>query len=274
MNNTITQARTTTNKDSVVKIQRKVWYVKTYTTNDGGWTKFHYGDEPPTQSGVTPVYLCGNTKLIEQYRQNSFIGFRVSGGNIQVKINDKTIYLNRKDVKKVWLSEKNEMRILTTEQPRNFDKMAKVVVEIEERTFDNNIKEQVFANLKFSNSNVTITLNTPRNSRFSIISNGTYKILSPDFSHSSHYENGQNRGILAGQYVNKYPSMKNYDVWFPIEYIDPITKKQDRYIHPGQISHGCVTIYDMNKWNDLYDYLISHRDPTNDKYIGILEVRL
>lgn len=152
--------------------------------------------------------------------------------------------------------------------------MARVVIEMDKLTFDNNIKEQVFAILKFDGDSVVITLNTPRNSKFSIISNGVYKILSPDFSHSSLYENGLNRGLLAGQYINKYPNMKNYDVCFHIEYIDPITKKQDRYIHPRQISHGCVTIYDMNKWNDLYEYLISHRDPKKDKYIGILEVKL
>lgn len=56
MSNTTTQAKTNADKNSVVRIQRKVWYVKTYTINKGGWTKFHYGDEPPIQSRITPMW--------------------------------------------------------------------------------------------------------------------------------------------------------------------------------------------------------------------------
>ena len=80
---------------------------------------------------------------------------------------------------------------------------------------------------------------------------------------------------LASQYFEEYGGMRNYDVWFPIQYTDTITKEQDRYIHPGHVSHGCVTIYDMNKWNALYDYLISHREQSsNYRYVGDIEVKI
>ena len=32
-----------------------------------------------------------------------------------------------------------------------------------------------------------------------------------------------------------------------------------RYIHVGQLSEGCVTVYELEKWTALYEYLISHR---------------
>ncbi len=33
----------------------------------------------------------------------------------------------------------------------------------------------------------------------------------------------------------------------------------DRYLHPGRISAGCVTVTDTKKWTDVYNYLIKRR---------------
>jgi hypothetical protein len=62
------------------------------------------------------------------------------------------------------------------------------------------------------------------------------------------------------------------DVWFPIE-VEGTTGNSSRYIHIGHLSEGCVTFYELLKWNDIYDYLIDKRmKEGKGKYIGKLIV--
>lgn len=264
--------------------------MKPYTKNEDGWTLFQYGDEPDTRavklSEKNCIALCGNTKLIKQTQKDGYIGFRVIGGNIQATatITKEIVYPHTANAKKVWMSKGNTKDFLTQQKPDNFDKAAKVIVEVDYRSMHLIFSKtkggqlsQLIATLKykpadsFLHKKIQITLNTGIS--HTPLPVGTYKILAPDFSHGITQDNEGNWGALASQYLSEYQEMKNYNVWFPIEYADPKTKRQDRYIHAGHISHGCVTIYDMNKWNDLYDYLISHRDPVNDKYIGEIEIK-
>lgn len=45
----------------------------------------------------------------------------------------------------------------------------------------------------------------------------------------------------------------------------------DRYLHPGSVSAGCVTVKDVPKWTDIYNVLIRCR--MNDgKSVGMLYV--
>ncbi|QLL10549.1 hypothetical protein [Pseudomonas chlororaphis] len=46
-----------------------------------------------------------------------------------------------------------------------------------------------------------------------------------------------------------------------------------RYVHIGHLSEGCVTFYELLKWNDIYDYLIDKRmKEGKGKYVGTLVV--
>jgi hypothetical protein len=45
----------------------------------------------------------------------------------------------------------------------------------------------------------------------------------------------------------------------------------DRFLHPGHVSAGCVTVTDTKKWTDVYDYLIKRR-LGDDKSVGRIEV--
>ena len=63
-------------------------------------------------------------------------------------------------------------------------------------------------------------------------------------------------------------------VWFPIEF-----EKKTRYLHMGHVSHGCVTVTNINKWESLYHKIIRSRSdgnisdtPGGGKYIGKLLV--
>lgn len=276
---------TDTNPNNVSVVTAGDWYVKpSVDMNPAGWTLFQYGDEPDTRnvklSEKNCVALCGNTKLIKQDEKDGYYGFRVSGGNLEVRatITKEIVRFQDNQAKKVWLSKRNVSVCLTQTKPKNLNKGALVTVEVDYGNIwseqllanENIISKQLFASIGFGNSNqILVTLQTtPAEKQIEPILEGTYKILAPDFSHEQY--------TTAYTSFKQYENMKNHGVWFPIKYINPLTGKEegDRYIHPGQISHGCVTIRQMEKWNDLYDYFISHREIIgNGKYIGDIIVK-
>lgn len=45
----------------------------------------------------------------------------------------------------------------------------------------------------------------------------------------------------------------------------------DRFLHPGRISAGCVTVTDIPAWTKIYEYLIKSRKGDN-KSVGTIEV--
>jgi hypothetical protein len=45
----------------------------------------------------------------------------------------------------------------------------------------------------------------------------------------------------------------------------------DRFLHPGRVSAGCVTITNIKKWTEIYEYLIKRR-LGDDKSVGTIEI--
>lgn len=86
----------------------------------------------------------------------------------------------------------------------------------------------------------------------------TYDILVPDVAYDINY---------TGQYKLAYPDLTCHQVWFPIEY-----QTNNRYVHVGAISEGCVTLLDLDLWNEIYNYLISYRQ-TDRQYVDKLMIR-
>ncbi|SAK92440.1 hypothetical protein AWB75_06542 [Caballeronia catudaia] len=123
---------------------------------------------------------------------------------------------------------------------------------------------QQWATLTVGGQDITVTLNSAWDSTFTPIPPGTYRIMAPDYSHAKTSTEG---------YRNTYPGkIKANDVWFPIE-LQSGAGNSSRYVHIGHLSDGCVTVYDIDRWNTVYNFLISHRLPNTDgKYVALLEV--
>lgn len=122
---------------------------------------------------------------------------------------------------------------------------------------------QQFADLSFAGQTATVTLNSLWDGTYTPIPPGTHSILAPDYSHAS---------ISTGPYAAATPGMVGNDVWFPIG-LNGTLENSSRYVHVGNLSEGCVTMYQLERWTALYTYLISHRvSGSAGKRVGSLVV--
>jgi hypothetical protein len=121
--------------------------------------------------------------------------------------------------------------------------------------------EQHLAVMTYGRRSVTVTLNTSypkQKSPYTSIPNGEYNLRVPDFPHAEDY---------TSEYRRVAPTLKYDRVWFPVEY-----DNNSRYVHVGNVSHGCVTVVELERWAEVYEYLIKHRLP-GGQYVGKLVVR-
>lgn len=77
------------------------------------------------------------------------------------------------------------------------------------------------------------------------IANGVHPIQLPAFPHD-----------LARSYI---PRASKAMTWFYLGTGNAIPGRNDRYLHPGRISAGCVTVTDLSNWDRLYNQLILSR---------------
>lgn len=84
---------------------------------------------------------------------------------------------------------------------------------------------------------------------------GTHNLGIPDSPHAG--------GI-------SYASRSSFTtVWFPIRK-SRVNTSLDRYLHPGNLSAGCVTVKDVETWSAIYGYLVDRRKDSKD--VGTLIV--
>ena len=118
---------------------------------------------------------------------------------------------------------------------------------------------QQWALMKVNGTELQVTLNSvyEGSTRHDTpIAPGTHTIFAPTFSR---------KRISTAGYVQATPGMHGNDVWFPVGH----TISTDRFIHVGHLSEGCITVHELAKWNAVYDYLISSREPGSmGKYVG------
>ncbi len=115
---------------------------------------------------------------------------------------------------------------------------------------------------------VTLTLNSLWNGQWTPIPAGTHRIMAPDAPHDASYTN------FYAEYANKngLGEVVGDQVWFPIE-LEGSRGNSSRYVHIGNLSEGCLTVYALDRWNEVYNFLISHRLPNEQgKYVAMLEV--
>ncbi|WP_152034019.1 hypothetical protein [Paracidovorax avenae] len=73
------------------------------------------------------------------------------------------------------------------------------------------------------------------------IRTGTHPVQLPDFPHS-----------IGAIYSSRSPYSKT---WFYLGHGHAVPGNNDRYLHPGSVSAGCITV-DPGEWTALYKYLI------------------
>ena len=86
---------------------------------------------------------------------------------------------------------------------------------------------------------------------------GFYDIEIADYPHEG-----------GARYIKKAPKAK---VWFHIGHEHQLGKDEERYIHTGQATLGCITLTELKRWNEIYKVFIRAR-LGDSKSIGILEV--
>ncbi|MDI2113899.1 hypothetical protein [Commensalibacter nepenthis] len=148
----------------------------------------------------------------------------------------------------------------------------KIGRKIEKSPFFPRPYNQLFSTLSFNGKTARITIDSdvdfeernpasPNNGKIlhsKPLPDGKYKILAPTYSGNPDFTIG---------YRAAYPNLKADTVWFHIEYAPTYNSN---FVHVGNLSEGCITCYEISKWNDLYDYLITNRLDSKGKYIGTL----
>ncbi|EJM7592375.1 hypothetical protein [Citrobacter freundii] len=221
-----------------------------HETNPEGWLKVKL--EP---SGF--AFLHENTKLIVLSEKNDRVYYRVESDKVEL-------------MGKIVSIAKNNA-IICTHKTGPTQKSVVLKVKYDGAPVNTYSKfkgwlVQQFANLNVNGTVIKVTLNSIWSGKYSPIVPGRHKIMAPDHSHNTNAATiGYRMAFPAGTIVCN-------DIWFPIE-LEGGSGNSSRYIHLGNLSEGCVTIYEVEKWNVVYNYLINHRTPgTKGLYIGDLIV--
>lgn len=105
--------------------------------------------------------------------------------------------------------------------------------------------DQQMATLEVDGITAHVTMNSVWGGAFTPIPPGEYKVLVPDGPHNQN---------MTRFYRRTAPSLQFDQVWFPIQYRD-----NSRFVHVGNLSEGCTTVLDLERWPDIHEALISHR---------------
>lgn len=228
----------------------------TRSVDTSGWLKVKL--EP----GGNFIFLCEYTKVFMQ---------RKSGGRTYFVIQE-GLYAN----KTASLSDENvDKCLISYTRGTGATLNVKTIGRRNERSpIRNQSLNQLFAELSFNGKKARITLDsdvryqeTNRNSptfgqikQSQPLPKGTYKIMAPDYAKDA---------AMTAFYrtsPNGFADLKYDTAWFPIEYA---ATHNSNFVHIGHLSEGCITCYEVQKWNDLYQYLITNRT-SDGKYVGTL----
>ncbi len=116
---------------------------------------------------------------------------------------------------------------------------------------------QQTASLSVAGISAQVTLLTkviPEDNRYTPLPVGMYNVGLPTPTHDSNMTSPYRRLIQH--------DLRADQIWFPIEY-----GNNSRFIHLGNVSEGCVTVMSLDKWNAIYQAIISHRVP-NKNHVG------
>lgn len=169
--------------------------------------------------------------------------------------------------------------LIKTKRGEGAQLTAKIIERKKERSVPQGNAElnQLWATLSFDGKKARITLDSdekyketdPTSPYYGQIRHskplpkGTYKIITPIAAHNPD-DTSFYRTDPGG-----YPGLKYDTVWFQIE---NAATNNSNFVHVGHISHGCVTVYQLEMWEAVYKYLISNRMDKDAKYIGTVTI--
>lgn len=247
----------TTNNAACVVTTVTVNYLYTKSIDTTGWLKVKL--DPSNKF----VYLCDFTKVSIQKKEDGRTYFLIKEGRYAKNIAS----LSDQNVAKCLINCTRGCGATLT--------VKKLGRKREISNIRNEELNQLFSELSFDGKTARITIDSDvdyieenkispfyKQRRHSQpLPDGTYKILAPytagDKDSTNFYRTD----------VNGYSALAYDTVWFPIEY-DPTYNSN--FVHVGHLSEGCITCYEIEKWNDLYQYLISNRSDKDGKYVGEL----
>lgn len=123
------------------------------------------------------------------------------------------------------------------------------------KAIGNDIRIEIKAREQILNTDITLerggTANRTIDDPSEPWKKGRYDIEIPDAPHEG--------GL---RYLHKAPKAL---VWFRIGHDD------EKYIHTGRGTRGCITVIEHERWNEIYDILIRARKG-DERSVGILEV--
>jgi hypothetical protein len=216
----------------------------------------------PDNSGWLSVRLTSTGQLTALCEYTQVDVTREAGGRTYFKIVDGYVSV----AEEASLTSPNAARYLSAAGPSGIASLEVTYrgtpIEVDSR-YKGRLTQQ-WAELSFNGQTARVTLNSVWGGVYSPIAAGTHAILAPDYSHAA---------ISTAGYAAATPGMVGNDVWFPIG-VGGSMQNSSRYIHVGHLSEGCVTVYQLEQWTALYNYLISHRVPgTAGRRVGSLVVR-
>ncbi|WP_426336984.1 hypothetical protein ACN9MY_06155 [Pseudoduganella sp. R-31] len=257
MNQVIARARTNTNANSVHPVVVTTKYTKSPDTS--GWLKVQL--EPSGGMVFLPEFV-----KVSVIKEDSRTHFMILEGDNK----GKTASLKRENAANCLAaaSRGNGAKIVAKTLGRQ---------KLASRPRHNEVLNQLIATLTFDGQSAMITLDSdvdfkesnPMSPYYEQIRHsqplpkGTYRILAPSVA---------KRADFTSFYVTApggNPDLKFHTVWFPIEYA---ATQNSNFVHVGNLSEGCVTMYDLTKWNALYKYLISNRSDKEGKYVGTVTI--
>lgn len=251
-----TQTNTTAN--SVVTVAVKTRYTKAIDST--GW--LHVKLEPSGAAGFLP----------------EFVKVQIS------KETDRTFFLIREGRYKgqmASLKKENAAKCLVDVKRGTGAKLVATMGKTYQTLFSkpkNETNKQLISTLAFDGKTATITLDsdvrfkeTNKASPFwdqwlqsKPLPKGVYRIMAPESAKDARYT-GFYRTEPGGE-----PDLKYDTVWFAIEYAKTYNSN---FVHVGNLSEGCVTMYELGKWNALYHYLISNRLDAEGAYVGSITIK-
>ncbi|MCA1860491.1 hypothetical protein LE191_10295 [Janthinobacterium sp. HSC-3S05] len=265
MSGPLATATTNTRLGSMHRVTAATRYTKSYDTT--GWLKVQLEADAVTGKRTDFAFICEFVKVIMAGEKGDRAFFVIKEGEHK----GRTASMKKENAAKCLVDVKRGSGAKLVATMGTYKELAS-------KPRRGQIHNQLVSTLEFDGHSAMITLDsdipyveTNRVSPFfkqqrhsKPLPRGIYRIMAPQSAKADKY---------TAFYVTApggNPDLKYHTVWFPIEYAP---NHNSNFVHVGNVSEGCVTMYDLTQWNALYHYLISNRSDSEGIYVGTVTIK-